>query len=106
MSPNSHQIHITIHPHIITVIEIKLEIPEDILKNVDIKDPSQLEEIFRIGIKQIKIEKALHPYNEGKISLAKAAELADISLSEMMMQASARGLEPLYDKKMIEEETQ
>ena len=85
------------------MIEIKLEIPEDILKNVDIKDPSQLEEIFRIGIKQIKIEKALHSYNEGKISLAKAAELEDISLSEMMMQASARGLKPSYDKKMIEE---
>jgi predicted HTH domain antitoxin len=38
--------------------------------------------------------------------LAKAAELADIQLSEMMIQASARGLKPLYDKKMIEEEMQ
>jgi predicted HTH domain antitoxin len=85
---------------------IKLEIPEDILKDVDIKDPSQIEEILRIGIKQMKIEKALHSYKEGKISIAKAAELADISLSEMTMQASARGLKPLYDKKMVEEETQ
>jgi predicted HTH domain antitoxin len=85
---------------------IKLEIPEDIFKDVDIKDPSQIEEILRIGIKQMKIEKALHSYKEGKISIAKAAELADISLSEMMMQASARGLKPLYDKKMVEEETQ
>jgi len=85
---------------------IKLEIPEDIFKDVDIKDPSQIEEILRIGIKQMKIEKALHSYKEGKISIAKAAELADISLSEMMMQASARGLRPLYDKKMVEEETQ
>ena len=85
---------------------IKLEIPEDIFKDVDIKDPSQIEEILRIGIKQMKIEKALHSYKEGKISIAKAAELAHISLSEMMMQASARGLNPLYDKKMVEEETQ
>jgi predicted HTH domain antitoxin len=85
---------------------IKLEIPEDIFKDVDIKDPSQIEEILRIGIKQMKIEKALHSYKEGKISIAKAAELAHISLSEMMMQASARGLKPLYDKKMVEEETQ
>ena len=83
---------------------IKLEIPEDMLKNVDIRDLSQLEEIFKIGIRQMKIEKALHSYKEGKISIAKAAELADIPLSEMMMQASARGLKPLYDRKMVEEE--
>lgn len=100
------QILIIIRPHSITMIEIKLEIPEDILKIIDVKDPVQLEEIFRMGMKQIKIEKALHSYDEGKISLAKAAELADIPLSEIMMQASARGLKPLYDKKMREEETQ
>ena len=85
---------------------IKLEIPEDMLKDVDIRDPSQLEEILRMGIKQMKIEKALQSYKEGDISMAKAAELADIPLSEMMMQASARGLKPLFDKKMIEEETE
>ena len=85
---------------------VKLEIPNDILKDIDIKDPSQLKEILRIGIKQMKIEKALHSYREGNISIAKAAELADISLSEMIMQASARGLKPLYDEKMIEEEMQ
>ena len=68
---------------------VKLEIPEDLLKDIDIKNPSQLEEILRIGIRQMKIEKALHPYREGNISIAKAAELADISLSEMIMQASA-----------------
>ena len=76
------------------------------LKDVDIKDPSQLEKILRMGIKQMKIEKALQSYKEGDISMAKAAELADIPLSEMMMQASARGLKPLFDKKMIEEETE
>lgn len=85
---------------------INLEIPEDMLKDVDIKDLSQLEEILRMGIKQMKIEKALQSYKEGDISMAKAAELADIPLSEMMMQASARGLKPLFDKKMIEEETE
>jgi predicted HTH domain antitoxin len=85
---------------------INLEIPEDMLKDIDIKDPAQLEEILRMGIKQMKIEKALQSYKEGDISMAKAAELADIPLSEMMMQASARGLKPLFDKKMIEEETE
>lgn len=76
------------------------------LKNFDIRDTSQLEEIIRIGIKQMKIERALHLYEKREISMAKAAELADIPLSEMMTQASARGLKPLIDKKMIEEEMQ
>ena len=85
---------------------VKLEIPEDLLKDIDIKNPSQLEEILRMGIRQMKIEKALHSYREGNISIAKAAELADISLSEIIMQASARGLKPLFDEKMIDEEMQ
>ncbi|MGC1121797.1 MAG: UPF0175 family protein [Candidatus Methanofastidiosia archaeon] len=57
-------------------------------------------------IDEMKIEKALHLYEKGKISMAKAAELTDVSLSEMMTQASARGLKPLFDKKMIEEDMQ
>jgi predicted HTH domain antitoxin len=83
---------------------IKLEIPEDVLKDFDIRDTSQLEEIIRVGIKQMKIEKTLHLYEKREISMARAAEVADVPLSEMMTQASARGLKPLFDKKMIEEE--
>jgi predicted HTH domain antitoxin len=100
------QILITMYLHITIVNMIKLEIPEDMLKNFDIKDTTQLKQIIKMGIKQMRIEKALQSYEKGKISLAKAAELADIQLSEMMMQASARGLKPLYDKKIKEEEMQ
>lgn len=38
--------------------------------------------------------------------MAQAAELADVPLSKVMTQASARGLKPLFDKEMIEEEIQ
>ncbi|KYK31456.1 MAG: hypothetical protein AYK19_03675 [Theionarchaea archaeon DG-70-1] len=84
---------------------VKLEISEDLLKDLDIK-ASNLKEILEMGIKQMKIEKALQSFKERKISLAKAAELADIPLSEMMLQASARGIKPIYDQEMIDEEIQ
>lgn len=83
-----------------------LEISEDLLKDFDIKDSSQLKEIIEMGIKQMKIEKALHLFKEEKISIAKAAEVAGISLREMMLQASARGIKPMYDQQMVEEEMQ
>lgn len=85
---------------------VKLEISEDLLKDLDIEDSSNLKEILEMGIKQVKIEKALQSFKEGTISLAKAAELADIPLREMMLHASARGITPAYDQEMIEEEIQ
>jgi predicted HTH domain antitoxin len=62
--------------------------------------------MVKFPIDKMKTEKALHLYEKGEISISRAAELADVSLSEMMTQASARGLKPLFDKKMIEEEMQ
>lgn len=40
--------------------------------------------ILEIGIKQLKIEKALQLLRERKISVGKAAELADISMYEIL----------------------
>lgn len=57
-------------------------------------------------IDEMKAEKALRLYEKGEISIARAAELVDGSLSEMMTQAVARGLKPLFDKKMVEEDMQ
>lgn len=85
---------------------IRLEISEDLLKDLDIGDSSQLREIIEMGIKQMKIERALRLFEEGKISMGKAAESAGISLREMMLQASARGIKSTYDRQMMEEEMQ
>lgn len=70
---------------------VRLEIPEDLLKDFNMKSLSHLMEIIEIGVKQMKIEKALCSFEKGEISIAKAAELASVSLCEMMLQASARG---------------
>jgi predicted HTH domain antitoxin len=86
------------------MMTVKLEISEDLLNEFNIKDTDDLKKIIEKGIKQMKLEKALQSLKEGEISIARAAELADISLREMIFQATARGLKPAYDKEMMEEE--
>ena len=49
-----------------------------------------------MGLKQLKIEKAIARYKKGGVSLAKVAELAGISIREMIPIAYAHGLEPKY----------
>lgn len=75
---------------------VNLEIPEDLLKEYDIKDESHLREIIEAGIRQTKIEEAIHSFEKGK-TIDEAAESAGVSprcLQEMMLQALARELEP------------
>ena len=44
------------------------------------------------GWKEIRLERALESYRKGTISLDKAAEMAGLTLSEMMQHASANGI--------------
>ncbi len=44
------------------------------------------------GWKEITLEKALEQYRKGLISLDKAAEIAGLTMNEMMQQAAANGI--------------
>lgn len=44
------------------------------------------------GWKGLKLEKALEKYRKGIISIDKAAELAKLTVHEMMQEAAARGI--------------
>lgn len=44
------------------------------------------------GWKEIILEKALEKYRKGTISLDKAAEIAGLTINEMMQQAAANGI--------------
>ena len=57
-----------------------------------------------MGLRQQKIEEAINLYKKNLISLWKAAEIAEIPLREMIIQARAYGCQPEYDEKMLEEE--
>ena len=51
-----------------------------------------LRRIFSLGAKQYKLEKAVKQYSESKISIGRAAELAGVSIWEMMDELKRRGI--------------
>ena len=84
---------------------IQLDVPEELLHKYHLSEPSQVENMLRIGLQQLRIEEALRMYQRGVITLWKAATMAEVPLREMILQASARGYEPPVDEEMLAEET-
>ena len=82
---------------------ITLRLPDTLVKELP-KEESSLSEIVKLGLKQLKIEKAIERYKRGSVSLARTAELAGISIREMVPLAYAHGLEPKYDETLVESE--
>ncbi len=83
-----------------------VKIPDNVIKEIkDIEETeSDITRILEAGIHQIKIERALSRFKQGNISLWNAAKIARIPLREMIIQASAYGIKPRFDEKMIDEE--
>ncbi len=78
---------------------ITVRLPDHLAEELP-EDESSLSEVLKLGLKQLKIEKAIKRFKEGGMSLAKAAELAGISIREMIPVAYAHGLEPKYDRSL------
>jgi predicted HTH domain antitoxin len=74
---------------------VTVRLPDNLAEELP-QNESSISEILRLGLKQLKIEKAVERYKKGGMSLAKAAELAGISIREMITVAYAHGLEPKY----------
>jgi len=66
---------------------------------------SSIYEILKLGLKQFKIERAIKRYKKGGVSLAKSAEMAGISIREMISIAYAHGLDPKYDESLFKSKT-
>jgi predicted HTH domain antitoxin len=82
---------------------ITIRLPDTLVKELP-EEESSLSEILKLGLKQMKIEKALERYKKGGMSLARVAELAGISIREMVPLSYAHGLEPRYDEALLESE--
>jgi len=64
----------------------------------------KLGELIQLGWQQLKIQEALTLYKRGIISFERAAELAEISIQEMVRQARVLGVQPQWSEEMVEEE--
>ena len=56
-----------------------------------------------IGLREMRIEKALMLLRKGGPSVWKAAEIAELPLREMIEEARARGVEPRVTDEILEE---
>ena len=79
---------------------ITIRLPDYLIEELP-EEESSIYEILKLGLKQLKIEKAIARYKKGGVSLAKVAELAGISIREMIPIAYAHGLEPKYDESLV-----
>ena len=80
-----------------------VEIPDEKFAELR-KYGDKLGELLLLGLSQMKIEEALLLYQKNLVSFGRGAELAGLSQEDMMRQARARGIEPHWSEKMIEEE--
>ena len=83
--------------------EIEIEIEK--LARLEDSDKSKLiRELLVLGIKERKLKEALRFYKEGKISLWKAARMADISLWKIMEIMEEKKIAVQYGEKELKED--
>jgi predicted HTH domain antitoxin len=63
-----------------------------------------VDDLLRIGLREVKMAEGLALFKEGDLSLWKAARLAGVSLREMIQYAVAQGLRPTIDEETVQEE--
>lgn len=79
------------------------ELIEEVAREEKTDKTTALKRLFGLGAKQYKLEKAINQYREGKISIGKAAENAEISLWEMMDELKERNIaNPLGEEEFKE----
>lgn len=76
---------------------------QEIAEEESIDRSSAIQRLLQIGLKEYRMEKALNLYRNGKVTLWKAAELAGVSLREMMEAIKARDIPYQYDLEALEE---
>ena len=79
-------------------------IPDDLAVQLEPYRGS-LDDLLRIGLREVKKEQGLALFKQGHVSLWKAARLAGVSLRVMAEYAAAQGLRATLDDEMIKEET-
>lgn len=69
-----------------------LEIPRDVLDSA------------RLTLPELKVELAVHLYAQGRLSVGKARELADMTLWEFRQLLASRRISPHYDVADLDED--
>ena len=76
---------------------------QEMAKEESIDRSSAIQRLLKIGLRKYRMEKALNLYRDGKVTLWKAAEIAGVSLREIMDAIKARDIPYQYDFEALEE---
>jgi hypothetical protein len=82
---------------------VVMQIPRHWLEGVP-EEPVTLQQIFRLGLYQYKVERALALYRDGVGSLGYVAEQLGLSKRDLIREARARGVDPDYSEETVQEE--
>ncbi len=83
---------------------VVMQIPRHWLEGVP-EEPVTLQQIFRLGLYQYKVERALALYRDGVGSLGYVAEQLGLSKRDLIREARARGADPDYSEETVQEES-
>ncbi|MBD3307265.1 hypothetical protein GF348_12850 [candidate division KSB3 bacterium] len=82
---------------------ISLNIPRAWMSDVP-EDPSILQHVFRLGVYQYRVERALQLYRDNVGSLGYIAERVHLSKQEIIREFRSRGIEPEFSEATVQEE--
>jgi len=82
---------------------IAISIPRQWLKDVPEKKITW-QQIFKLGLDQYKMRRALTLYRDGAGSLGYIAEQLGLSKRKLIQEARLRGIEPDFSAEMVREE--
>jgi len=82
---------------------VVMQIPRHWLEGVP-EEPVTLQQIFRLGLYQYKVERALALYRDGVGSLGYVAEQLGLSKRDLIREARTRGVDPDYSEETVQEE--
>ena len=82
---------------------IVIQVPPEWMKDIPEEDLT-LRQIFKLGLTQYKVQRALALYREGAGSLGYLAETLGLPKRQLIIAARQQGIEPDYAEETIREE--
>jgi predicted HTH domain antitoxin len=90
-----------------TTLRISPELDEDIEKLARLRHTERskiIRELLVLGLKAKKLEEAIILYSEGRVSLWRAARIAEVSLWKMIEIVSERKIDIQYSERELKED--
>jgi predicted HTH domain antitoxin len=75
---------------------------DELAANLGLDRGALLKQLIRKGLKEIHTERALDAYRRGTITLSRAAEIAELTLRDMLLRLPEESVELNYDVRELQ----